>query len=78
MGSPVRGASGYPGAAATTHTAAASTNRGRVTSLPAATSASRAARSPSKRGRTTWVSGSPKRTLNSSTFGPVAVSMSPA
>jgi hypothetical protein len=30
------------------------------------------------RGRTTWVSGSPKRQLNSTTWGPSAVSMIPA
>ena len=40
-------------------------------SEPAATAASDASRSPSRRGRIAWVSGSPKRQLNSSTRGPV-------
>ena len=42
----------------------------------AATSVS--SRSLRRRGRTTWVSGSPKRTLNSMTCGPSSVSISPA
>ena len=45
---------------------------------PCAIAASAAARSPSIRATSAWVSGSPKRTLYSSTRGPSAVSMSPA
>jgi len=45
---------------------------------PLATARSMPARSPSSRGRSTCASGSPKRTLNSSTIGPASVSMRPA
>ena len=68
MGAPVRGASGYPGDATTTHTAASSTNVGVVVDelrrrprTPAART-----RSDDSRGSTTCASGSPKRTLYSS------------
>ncbi len=45
---------------------------------PPAAAASAGSRSPSSRGRIDCVSGSPKRALNSSTFGPDSVSISPA
>ena len=49
--------------------------RGRPGASAASSSSSRSLRS---RGSTAWVSGSPKRQLNSSTRGPSAVSISPA
>ena len=51
---------------------------GSLGEVPAATSTSSSVTSPSMRGSTTSASGSPKRTLNSISFGPSAVSMQPA
>ena len=55
-----------------------SANRGSCARRPAAASASSSARSLRRRGSTTCASGSPKRTLYSSTLGPSGVSMNPA
>ena len=77
--SPVSLRSGYSPPATTTVTAA----RGARLEVdparsPAAAPASAPSRSPSSQRRSDCVSGSPNRQLNSSTFGPSAVSISPA
>ena len=60
---------GSPRAARTTVTAASGpAARSTPASDPSATAASASSRSPSSRGRIAWVSGSPKRQLNSSTL----------
>ena len=79
IGSPARGRSGYPSAARTTQTAAPGCVATlSVASRPSAQANSSSARSRSSSGKMTWVSGSPKRQLNSSAIGPSEVSISPA
>ena len=67
-------------AAATTKTAVWSEKNGASTVLrsPSAAADSNSARSDSIRTSTTWESGSPKRTLYSTSLGPSEVSISPA
>src|SRR4029079_16598839 len=71
--------SGYAPDASTTVVAAEEANDGDAPDRsPADDTASSARRSLSSSGKTTWVSGSPNRQLNSSTLGPSSASMSPA
>src|SRR3954451_17186813 len=76
--SPVRGATGYPSLANTTVTQASSVNSIDGKGSPAADARHSAPRSDRNRGTTTSHSGSPKRTLYSSIFGPDVVSITPA
>ena len=76
--SPVTTSSGYPRAATTTHTAG-SLAHSILTAprSPAATPVRMGTMSDFMRATITWVSGSPKRALNSRTFGPCSVIISP-
>src|SRR3712207_532931 len=79
ISSPEEEDSGYPSEASTTHTALSAdqvTSRPPRSAIPAAIISSR--RSEPIRGRITCVSGSPKRQLNSSAFGPSSVTITPA
>src|SRR5436305_418140 len=79
IGSPVRGVPGYPAAATTTVTAdpARQTSGGCSASRPVAAAYSSPASGVFSNASTAWVSGSPKRQLNSITFGPSAVRTRP-
>ena len=69
---------GYPPEATTTQHAAPSKNSTSVSARrPSSTACITVKRSLFKSGRTTCVSGSPKRQLYSITFGPSGVSISP-
>src|SRR5438445_720057 len=75
IGSPVRGDSGYPSEHSATVTAASAQNDGVERNLPSAASRRSSAGSLVKRGSSACASGSPKRTLYSTIFGPSSVSM---
>jgi hypothetical protein len=78
--SPLDDDSGYPREASTTVTAQSSDHAISAPSSPdgRAEWSSSSSASERSRGRIAWVSGSPKRALNSSTFAPAAVIISPA
>ena len=80
MTSPCDEVAGYPALASTTLTAISGAHSSDAPDSPPTTVAasSSSSRSDSRRGRIAWVSGSPKRTLNSSTRGPSAVIIRPA
>ena len=79
IGTPKRGASGYPWLARTTQQAGrGSHSTGTSSSVPSHAASSVSSRSPWNLAISGWHSGSPNRTLNSSTLGPAWVRMSPA
>ena len=76
---PCCGASGIARAAMTTAIAACVVQRrSKSRSSPSQAASSAGSRSDCRRGSSAWHSGSPKRTLNSISFGPSSVSISPA
>jgi len=78
--SPVTGVSGYGAAAITTPSEGRGSHRASVaSSRPSMAASTRSTRSDCRRSITGCVSGSPKRTLNSMTFGaPLSSIISPA
>ena len=75
--SPPRGGAGVAGAASTTVTQPVGPGSGAARPASRAAACSSVGQGVGSRASTTWVSGSPKRALNSSTRGPAGVSASP-